>query len=362
MSWLNQCWVPTLGRVSGRTALAGCGKTPARARDNARHSCRLTRSRSASGIIPAPSIAPRTRWHCWKDPRRSRRDVSGATTSSGCRSSRALWGSGSWGWHSSNGATPFSGSRRLCWRCKSWSGSPVSTSTPSRTSTACRPASSRTSSSAACSAGVAELSSPQQGSSGPLPPMVFPSIVSSVRLLAVATLSAAAVACASPTTYDLILRGGTIVDGTGTEPYIGDVAISGDRIAAVGQLGRALGLDEIDATGLMVAPGFINMHSHARAEGLPTAVNMLSQGVTTEILGSIRVSQRHFGAFRGFAWVIRWESPCGSSWKTRSVFQGAVGAFGASTVPSASTGPVRVRQDDSQGGGGPPRPRTAVDR
>ena len=37
--------------------------------------------------------------------------------------------------------------------------------------------------------------------------------------------------------------------------------------------------------------------------------------------------------FRGFAWVIRWESPCGSSWKTRSVFQGAVGAFGASTVP-----------------------------
>ena len=82
----------------------------------------------------------------------------------------------------------------------------------------------------------------------------------------------------------------------------------------------------------------------------------------TYIPGSIRVSQRHFGAFRGFAWVIRWESPCGSSWKTRSVFQGAVGAFGASTVPSASTGPVRVRQDDSQGGGGPPRPRTAVDR
>ena len=79
-------------------------------------------------------------------------------------------------------------------------------------------------------------------------------------------------------------------------------------------------------------------------------------------MGSIRVSRRHFGAFPGFAWVIRWESPCGSSWKTRSVFQGAVGAFCASTVPSASTGPVRVRQDDSQGGGGPPRPRTAVDR
>ena len=70
-----------------------------------------------------------------------------------------------------------------------------------------------------------------------------------------------------------------------------------------------------------------------------------------QVRGSIRVSQRHFGAFRGFAWVIRWKSPCGSSWKTRSVFQGAVGAFCASTVPSASTGPVRVRQDDSQGRG-----------
>ena len=62
------------------------------------------------------------------------------------------------------------------------------------------------------------------------------------------------------------------------------------------------------------------------------------------------VSQRYFQAFWGFSWVISWERPCGSSWKTRSVFQGAVGAFCASTAPSASTGPVRGRQDGSQGG------------
>ena len=68
------------------------------------------------------------------------------------------------------------------------------------------------------------------------------------------------------------------------------------------------------------------------------------------IIGSIRVSQRYFQAFWGFSWVISWERPCGSSWKTRSVFQGAVGAFCASTAPSASTGPVRGRQDGSQGG------------
>ena len=56
--------------------------------------------------------------------------------------------------------------------------------------------------------------------------------------------------------------------------------------------------------------------------------------------------------------------PCGSSWKTRSVFHGAVGALCASTAPSASTGPVRVRQNGSRGGNGEldrRRPRTAVD-
>ena len=70
----------------------------------------------------------------------------------------------------------------------------------------------------------------------------------------------------------------------------------------------------------------------------------------SSFVGSIRVSQRYFQAFWGFSWVISWERPCGSSWKTRSVFQGAVGAFCASTAPSASTGPVRGRQDGSQGG------------
>ena len=91
-------------------------------------------------------------------------------------------------------------------------------------------------------------------------------------------------ACAPPTEYDLILRGGTILDGTGAEGVVGDVAVRGDSVAAVGDVGRAVGLEEVDVRGLVVAPGFLNIHSHARAEGLPTAVNVLSQGVTTEIL------------------------------------------------------------------------------
>ncbi len=85
-------------------------------------------------------------------------------------------------------------------------------------------------------------------------------------------------------TYDLILRHGTIVDGSGAPRITGDVAVAGDAIVAVGDLGGATAGTEVDATGLVVAPGFINIHSHPTPEGLRTARNMLTQGVTTEIL------------------------------------------------------------------------------
>jgi N-acyl-D-aspartate/D-glutamate deacylase len=88
---------------------------------------------------------------------------------------------------------------------------------------------------------------------------------------------------AQPAEYDTIIRGGTIVDGSGMPPYRGDVAIKDGHIAAVGKLGRARAGTTIDANGLMVAPGFINIHSHAEPDAIGTAVNMLTQGVTTEI-------------------------------------------------------------------------------
>lgn len=84
-------------------------------------------------------------------------------------------------------------------------------------------------------------------------------------------------------TYDTIIRGGTIVDGSGLPAFEGDVAIDGKHIAAVGDLGSATATDIIDARGLVVAPGFINIHSHAQPDAVATAVNMLTQGVTTEI-------------------------------------------------------------------------------
>ncbi len=85
---------------------------------------------------------------------------------------------------------------------------------------------------------------------------------------------------------DLVVRGGTIFDGTGAPPRTGDVAISGDRITAVGQV-TATGAVEVDARGMAVAPGFIDIHSHADLSLLvnPRAESRVRQGVTLEVVG-----------------------------------------------------------------------------
>ncbi|MFM7195872.1 MAG: D-aminoacylase, partial [Bacteroidota bacterium] len=90
-----------------------------------------------------------------------------------------------------------------------------------------------------------------------------------------------------PTTYDIILRGGTVIDGSGGEPFSGDVAINGDSIAAIGDLSTSAGRLERDITGLVIAPGFINMLSWAEGSLLEDGRSMsdLKQGVTLEVFG-----------------------------------------------------------------------------
>src|SRR6266545_1130826 len=87
--------------------------------------------------------------------------------------------------------------------------------------------------------------------------------------------------------YDLIIRSGTIYDGSGNAPVAGDIAITGDAISAVGKLSDARGKVEIDAKGLAVAPGFINMLSWATESLIQDGRSQsdIRQGVTLEIMG-----------------------------------------------------------------------------
>ncbi len=93
--------------------------------------------------------------------------------------------------------------------------------------------------------------------------------------------------CARGPVYDVLIRGGTILDGTGAAPFVGDVAIGGDSIAAVGPLPGARGRVVVPARGLAVAPGFVNMLSWATESLLEDGRSQsdIRQGVTLEVFG-----------------------------------------------------------------------------
>src|SRR2546425_10303996 len=87
---------------------------------------------------------------------------------------------------------------------------------------------------------------------------------------------------------DLLIRGGLLVDGTGAPPLSADLGVIGDRIEAIGHLEAALAATVLDVRGYIVAPGFIDIHSHSDFSLLadPRAVSSVSQGVTTEVVGN----------------------------------------------------------------------------
>jgi dihydroorotase/N-acyl-D-amino-acid deacylase len=110
--------------------------------------------------------------------------------------------------------------------------------------------------------------------------------------------------------FDLILAGGTIVDGTGAPWFIGDVGIAGNRIAAVGRLGEAQAANRIEVPGLVVAPGFIDMLGQSEFAILvdSRAASKILQGITTEVTGegsaiapvNDRMMERRAASYRHF--------------------------------------------------------------
>jgi N-acyl-D-amino-acid deacylase len=134
-------------------------------------------------------------------------------------------------------------------------------------------------------------------------PRPTPMPVTAFRAIALALLALAG--CdggAEP--FDLVLRGGSVLDGSGDEPVRADVAIADGRVAVVGPLADDAEADEvIDVTGLVVAPGFIDMHSHAELDedygrdGRP----FLAQGITTVVMGVDGGGTHEVGAT-----LVRW--------------------------------------------------------
>jgi N-acyl-D-amino-acid deacylase len=96
-----------------------------------------------------------------------------------------------------------------------------------------------------------------------------------------------ALASCKKQTYDVIIRGGTVYDGSGKPGMMADVAMNADTLAFIGDLKNAVGKKEIDAKGLAVAPGFINMLSHAEGSLLfdGNSQSDIRQGVTLEVFG-----------------------------------------------------------------------------
>ena len=109
------------------------------------------------------------------------------------------------------------------------------------------------------------------------------------RRLPLVVLASLAACSPAPRPADVLILGGAVLDGTGADAVTADVAVAGDRISFVGDAmaGRVAALDTVDAVGLVVAPGFVDMHSHAElgADHGRDARAFLFQGITSVALG-----------------------------------------------------------------------------
>jgi dihydroorotase/N-acyl-D-amino-acid deacylase len=118
-----------------------------------------------------------------------------------------------------------------------------------------------------------------------------PRILLALTLFLIAPMALPVARAYQADTYDVVITGGRIVDGSGNAWFYGDIAVKGDRIARItppGMLRTAQARERIDAAGLVVAPGFIDIQSHSRDNFLTgdgRVISKVTQGITTEIMG-----------------------------------------------------------------------------
>lgn len=143
--------------------------------------------------------------------------------------------------------------------------------------------------------------------------------------------------------FDVIIRGGTVYDGTGRPGIKAEVGIKGDRIAAIGNLSKAIALRVIDANGMAVAPGFINMLSHSESSLIVDGRSLgeIKQGITTQIFGESsmgplndRMRQRRQGNQGDVKFDVGWTTLAEYlTWlEKRGISQNIASFIGAATI------------------------------
>jgi N-acyl-D-aspartate/D-glutamate deacylase len=149
--------------------------------------------------------------------------------------------------------------------------------------------------------------------------------------------------------YDLIVRGGLVLDGTGADAIRADVGVRDSQIASVGDLTEAVAGRVVNASGFVVTPGFIDIHTHSDISATydPGQASALAMGVTTQVVGNCGLSLGFATADRVFAFEQRWLGAHGAriSWDT---FAGHLTrieerGIGTNLVPLAGHGTLRKR-------------------
>ncbi|HYV99381.1 MAG TPA: D-aminoacylase [Gemmatimonadaceae bacterium] len=150
--------------------------------------------------------------------------------------------------------------------------------------------------------------------------------------------------CAKPPAYDVVIRGGTIYNGTGSAPIYGDLAIVGDSIVAVGHV-SGTGRREIDAKGLAVAPGFINMLSQANESLLQDGRSQsdIRQGVTLEVTGEGGSAGPLTDTMRTVFTGLQGDIKYPMNWTTLGGYLDTVVAHGISTNIASFVGAETIR-------------------
>jgi N-acyl-D-amino-acid deacylase len=148
--------------------------------------------------------------------------------------------------------------------------------------------------------------------------MPLRSFVAGLCLIALTVLAQGQDPAASPAPFDVLIKGGTLYDGTGGKPRVTDVAIRGDRIVGIGDFNAASAKITVDAKGMAVAPGFINMLSWSTDSLIEDGRSQgeLREGVTTEIMGegwsmgplNDRMKQRVVSEQKDIKYEIKWNT------------------------------------------------------